>query len=48
MVNGQISIKLPPEKKQRLKEMGEKRGLNITNFVRTLIYAELEKDNQAA
>lgn len=39
-----IVVKLPAEKKRQLQEMGERKGLNLSNMVRSLIYAELERE----
>ena len=38
-----LSVSLPGEKKEALKELAAKKGLKPVAFVRQMIYAELEK-----
>jgi len=43
---GTIATKLPDEKHEECIRLAERRGLNITNLVRSLLYAELERERE--
>lgn len=44
MANGTIVIRLPDEKKEALKILAKRKGMDLSNLTRSILYGELERE----